>query len=105
MGYAVVDPEVLAIAREAADALVAGAGLRLVDRPFAPTNPLQTWLTSGACDLWQDLERGMWPHRADEMTRLVRLGLDSSEKWPVPRFALPQRHPHHREHDAAALFR
>jgi len=105
MGYAVVDAEVLAIAREAADALVAGAGLRLVDRPFAPTNPLQTWLTSGACDLWQDLERGMWPDRADEMTSLVRLGLDSSEKWPVPRFAFAQRHRQQLEEEAAALFR
>ena len=92
MGYAVVDPEVLAIAREAAEVLVEAAGLRLVDRAFAPTNPLKTWLTSGACDLWQDLERGMWPERADDLTSLVRYGLDSSEQWTVPRFARAQGH-------------
>src|SRR5439155_10367015 len=51
MGFAVVDPEVEELTRAAADELVAAAGLELLDRPFAPANPLRVWLTAGALAL------------------------------------------------------
>jgi len=41
LGFAVVDPEVAELARAAADTLVSVAGLREIDRPFAPTNTLR----------------------------------------------------------------
>src|SRR5436305_5559716 len=47
MGYAVVVPEIEALARSAAEALIDAAALRPVDRPFSPTSPMRTWLSSG----------------------------------------------------------
>jgi aspartyl-tRNA(Asn)/glutamyl-tRNA(Gln) amidotransferase subunit A len=87
MGFAVVEPEVGATAEDAAMALVDAAGLKLVDRPLAFTDPIKVWLSAGAVDLWQDLEKGMWPERRDDFDSFVRYGLASSEDITVAHFA------------------
>ena len=104
MGFAVIDPEVGDIAFAAAEALVDAAGLELIDRPFSPANPLRTWLSSGALDLWLDLEPGMWPERAADFTGLVRGSLRRTEDITAPRLARALRHRQALEEEVADLF-
>ncbi len=79
LGFAVVDPELEAIAKSAATALVDAADLELVERPVRLTDPVRTWQSSGAVDLWQNLEPGMWPERADEFVGITRAMLRNGE--------------------------
>jgi aspartyl-tRNA(Asn)/glutamyl-tRNA(Gln) amidotransferase subunit A len=104
MGYAVVVPEVAQLARVAAEALVGAAGLQSVERPFSPSSPMRTWLSAGAADMWLDLEEGMWPGCADELTGLVRASLRSTAEWTVPRYARALRHRQRLEDEVADLF-
>jgi len=104
MGYAVVVPEVEEIAAAAADALIKAASLRAVDRPFSPTSPMRTWLSAGAADMWLDLEEGMWPGCADELTGLVRASLRRTAAWTVPQYARALRHRQQLEEEVADLF-
>src|SRR5205807_1205298 len=100
----VVVPEVEELARAAAEALVAAAGLKAVERPFAPTSPMRTWLSSGAADMWLDLEEGMWPGCADDLTGLVRASLRRTAEWTLPRYARALRHRQLLEEEVADLF-
>ncbi|HEV3352227.1 MAG TPA: amidase [Acidimicrobiales bacterium] len=105
MGYAVVIPEVEELARAAAEALVDAARLRPVERPFSPSNPMRTWLSAGAADLWMEVEDGMWPDRADDFTGLVRASLRRTHEWTIPRYARALRHRQRLEEEVAELFR
>jgi aspartyl-tRNA(Asn)/glutamyl-tRNA(Gln) amidotransferase subunit A len=87
LGFAVVDPEVAALAEGAAEALVGAAGLRQVSRPIALTDPTRVWASTGVLDLFMDLEPGMWPEQADMLSEYVRLMVTRSEKVPVPKVA------------------
>jgi aspartyl-tRNA(Asn)/glutamyl-tRNA(Gln) amidotransferase subunit A len=104
-GYAVVDPEVGELAESAAFALAEAASLKLVERPLSFTDPIRVWLTSGAVDLWQDIEKGMWPERSTEFDSFVRYGLASSETITVGRFARFQKWREQLEFEVAELFR
>ena len=104
MGYAVVVPEVEEIAGAAADSLLDAAGLRRVDRPFSPSSPMRTWLSAGAADMWLDLEEGMWPGCADDLTGLVRASLRRTAEWTLPRYARALRHRQQLEEEVADLF-
>jgi len=104
MGFAVVEDEVAELTHSAAVALVDAAGLRLVDRPFSPTNPMRTWLSAGAADLWNDLEPGMWPDHEQDFTGLVRASLRSTSDWTVPRYARALKHRQQLEEEVAELF-
>lgn len=103
-GYAVVEPDVGKLAHAAAIALVDACGLELVDREFRSVSALKTWLTAGAADMWLELEKGMWPEVADELTGINRASLRRTAEWTVPRFADAWRHRHQLEDDVAALF-
>lgn len=104
MGFAVVDPEVGALAEDAAFAVADAAGLKLVERPISFTDPIKTWLSSGAVDLWQDIEKGMWPERRDEFDSFVRYGLASSENITVGRYARFLKWRERLEFEMAELF-
>jgi aspartyl-tRNA(Asn)/glutamyl-tRNA(Gln) amidotransferase subunit A len=104
LGFAVVEPEVGAAAEDAAMALAKAANLKLVDRPMRFTDPIKVWLTAGAVDLWQDIEKGMWPERRDEFDSFVRYGLASSEDITVARFARFQRYRAQLESEVAEVF-
>ena len=104
MGFAVVNPELEELTQAAALALVDAAQLRLVERPFAPTSPMRTWLSAGALDLWNDLEPGMWPDHRDELTGLVRASLDKTQDSTLPKFARALRRRQQLEEETAALF-
>jgi aspartyl-tRNA(Asn)/glutamyl-tRNA(Gln) amidotransferase subunit A len=105
LGFAVVEPEVAALARQAAQALVAAAGLQLVELPVRLTDPVRTWLACGAADLWTDLEPGMYPERADELEPLTRAILELTSGITVPRFAEALGWRLRLEQEVAALFR
>ncbi len=87
LGYAVVEPEVAAIAEAAAADLVRAARLRLVDVPIALPDPIRVWLSQGVLDLYMDLEPGMWPERADELEGINRASLELCDQATPARIA------------------
>ncbi|HEX9994284.1 MAG TPA: amidase family protein [Acidimicrobiales bacterium] len=104
LGFAVVDPEVEAVAAAAAAALVDAAGLVAVDRPVVLTDPVRLWLSAGALDLWLDVEDGQWPAMADDVTLWVRRSLEQTEHMEVPRLARVARRRWRLEEEVGAVF-
>ncbi len=104
LGFAVVDPEVASIVEQAAQALIAAADLRGDEEPVHLTDPVKTWLSCGAADLWLDLEDDMWPSVADDVTIYSRQALEQSAEMSVPRFARTFKRRAQLETDAAAVF-
>ncbi|HEX6567634.1 MAG TPA: amidase family protein [Acidimicrobiales bacterium] len=104
LGFARCDPEVRAVAERAARGLAEAAGLVLDDEPIELTDPVRTWLGSGAVDLWLDLDEGMWPGVADDLTRYSRSVLEQTASYPVPRVAAAARRREQLVLDAARLF-
>ena len=104
LGFAVVDPEVERLAGEGAEALAAAAGLELDDEPVHLTDPVKTWFSAGGMDLWLDLEEGMWPGCADDVTLFVRRGLEATESWTLSRFATTMRRREQLQADCARIF-
>lgn len=83
LGFAIVDPEVAELTHAAAVQLCDAAGLELVDRPIAFGDLPKMWQGAGLIDLWQDLEKGMWPDRAEEIYYINRYFLKTSEDVPA----------------------
>lgn len=104
LGFAVVDPEVAELARAAADTLVSAAGLREIDRPFAPTNPLRAWWGLGAVDINMDVERGMFPERAEEFMPDNRRSLEVTATYSVAQFARQVKRRNRLQAEVAELF-
>lgn len=87
LGFAVTDPEVAGLCGEAAEALAGAASLVLDDEPVDLGDPVRLWFRAGAADLWLDLEKGMWPEVADDLTPFVRRALEMTQDYTVPRYA------------------
>jgi aspartyl-tRNA(Asn)/glutamyl-tRNA(Gln) amidotransferase subunit A len=104
LGFARCDPEVREVAETAARALAEAAGLAIDDEPVSLTDPVRAWLGAGALDLWLDLEPGMWPGVADDLTRYSRSVLEQTEDYPVRKFADAVRRRQQLVLDAARLF-
>jgi aspartyl-tRNA(Asn)/glutamyl-tRNA(Gln) amidotransferase subunit A len=104
MGFARCDPEVRAVTRAAAEKLAGEAGLVLDDEPVRLTDPVRTWLSAGALDLWLNLDDAMWPGVRDELTRYTRSVLDQTETMPVPRVARAVQRRQQLVVDTARLF-
>lgn len=104
LGFAAVDPEVRELAESAAAALIAAAGLQRIDRPVQLTDPVRTWMSAGAVDMWLSLEEGMWPERAGELMGFVRKPYEQTEDYTVRKFARTYRWRHQLEEDVAAVF-
>ena len=104
LGFAVVDAEVEAIARAAAEALVGAAGLAADDGPVHLTDPVKAWLSAGAMDLWLSLGDDDWPGCADDLTLYSRQVLEQTESYPVSRFARAHQLRARLAADCAALF-
>jgi aspartyl-tRNA(Asn)/glutamyl-tRNA(Gln) amidotransferase subunit A len=104
LGFAFPDPEVEAVAEGAARQLAEAAGLVLDDEPVHLPDAVKVWLSAGAMDLWLDLEPGMWPGVADDLTIYSRQGLETTEEWVLPRFANVLRRREGLTVHAAALF-
>ncbi|HWC37604.1 MAG TPA: amidase [Acidimicrobiales bacterium] len=104
LGFAVVEPEVGELTESAALALVEAAGLQLVDRPVTLTDPVRTWLSSGAADLWMNIEPGMFPEQADDLEPLTRASLEATVDLGMPRYARITKRRAQLEEDVAAVF-
>jgi aspartyl-tRNA(Asn)/glutamyl-tRNA(Gln) amidotransferase subunit A len=87
LGFAVVDPEVAAIAEAAALELVSAAGLKPVSTTLELTDPVRVWGSNGVLDLFMDVERGMWPDRADEMMPYVSIPMRTASQATPERIA------------------
>jgi aspartyl-tRNA(Asn)/glutamyl-tRNA(Gln) amidotransferase subunit A len=80
LGSVIVHPEIEAIVREAAQALVDATGLQRVDTEInIPING-EAWATTGLPSLINDL-RGKWPDCRDDLTPEIRLGMDAADKY------------------------
>jgi aspartyl-tRNA(Asn)/glutamyl-tRNA(Gln) amidotransferase subunit A len=87
-GYApAVDPEVESLAFAGAERLADVAGLDIVDRPVSFTEPVKVWLGVGTVDIWEDIERGMWPERAEEFTPTLQFMYRMTEGVSVRQYA------------------
>ena len=104
LGFAAVDPEVLELTRAAGAALVEAAGLERVEHEVQLTDPVQTWLSSGAVDLWLDLESGMYPERSDELTGFVARTLQATEAYPISKYERTLRRRQQLTLDCARIF-
>ena len=104
LGFARCDPEVRQVAETAARALAEASGLPIDDEPVSLTDPVRAWLGAGALDLWLDLEPGMWPRVAGDLTRYSRSVLEQTEDYPVRKFAEAVRRRQQLVLDAARLF-
>src|SRR4029077_18457345 len=87
LGFATVDPEVAAIAEDAARALTKAVGATWTPVDVHLTDPVRVWLGAGALDLFTSLEPGMWPACADELEGLPRVGIESSINLTPPQLA------------------
>jgi aspartyl-tRNA(Asn)/glutamyl-tRNA(Gln) amidotransferase subunit A len=100
-----VHPEVAALAEAAARRLAEAAALVLDDGEVHLTDPVRTWLSSGAMDLWFSIERDMWPDVADDLTRYSRDVFEQTLDYPVSKFARAVQRREQLTLDAAQLFR
>ena len=100
-----VDPEVATLAEAAARSLAGSAKLELDDGEVRLTDPVRTWLSGGAMDLWFSIDEDMWPAVADDLTRYSRDTLEQTKDYPISKFARAVRRREQLTLDAAALFR
>lgn len=104
LGFAAVDDEVAALTEAAARALISAAKLRDVGGQVVLTDPVKTWLSAGALDLWLGIEPEQWPSGAEDVTFYVRGALEATETYPIPKFARAQKRKQQLVEDAARLF-
>jgi aspartyl-tRNA(Asn)/glutamyl-tRNA(Gln) amidotransferase subunit A len=105
LGFAVVDPEVLEITRAAAEVTAAAAGTELVDCDVHLTDPVATWLSAGAVTLWLEIdEHQHYPSRLDDVTRWVRVSLETTYERPLRTLVGPLRRRLQLESDCAEIF-
>ena len=104
LGFAPVDPELADLTAAAASAFATAAGLAMDDDPVHLTDPVRTWLSNGALDLWFSIEQGSWPAVADDLDRYSRTVLEQTESMTVPQLVKAMRRRVQLEFDVAALF-
>ena len=105
LGFAPVDPEVLELARAAAEELCGAAGLELVDVEVQLTDPVATWLSAGALSNWLSIdEHAHWPDRVEDLTPLVQADLRHGYDRPARTLVPGLRRRMRLQEDMTALF-
>lgn len=105
LGFAVVDPEVADLTRAAAEALARAAGTGLVDHDVRLPNPIATFLGTRAFGLWFDVdEKAHYPHRLDDLTPVVAMGLRATHDRPLRTLVQPFRRRLELERQVAAIY-
>lgn len=104
LGFAYTDPEVADLTRSAATELIEAAGLEEREVEIRLTDPVQVWMSSGALDLWADIEKGMWPDRSDELDVASWFGLSASKDVTPGALAGIHKKRHRFEQEVGALF-
>jgi aspartyl-tRNA(Asn)/glutamyl-tRNA(Gln) amidotransferase subunit A len=84
LGFAVVDPDVAALSRAAAEALAAAAAVPLLEVEVDVTDPVRTWLSANVVGSWLDIDgRDAYPNRLEELTPYVAHSLQSTADRPL----------------------
>jgi aspartyl-tRNA(Asn)/glutamyl-tRNA(Gln) amidotransferase subunit A len=105
LGFAVVDPEVLDLTRAAAESVASAAGVDLVDYDVQLTDPVRTWLTTGALTLWLEIEEHEhYPQRLDDLTPYVRWSLERTYDRPMRTLVKPLQRRLQLDADCARIF-
>jgi aspartyl-tRNA(Asn)/glutamyl-tRNA(Gln) amidotransferase subunit A len=104
LGFATVDPEVDDLTRAAATDLVEAAGLTEVELEVRFTDIGKVWTGANLIDLWQNLEKGMWPDRKEEIYWINRFFFESSQEVPARVMASILNRRYRFEEEVAAIF-
>jgi aspartyl-tRNA(Asn)/glutamyl-tRNA(Gln) amidotransferase subunit A len=100
-----VEPEVIRVAREAAESLVTAAGLRWSDREIALPNPYPTWVAEVVIEMRGELERtGDWPDRIHLLSDRVRDRLFMADDYGFVHLARAAHARFELEKKVAAIF-
>lgn len=86
LGISGCDPEVAEIARSAALALAAAAGLAVDDDPVTFPGVIGAYLSTTRLDGWLAIDEDDWPACADRLERATVERLRSTEALPLPRW-------------------
>lgn len=79
LGNAVVRHDVVALVRDAADALISDAGMTRVDTAIATPDMAGAWAISGSASLLGELG-DLWPGCRDDLTPQIKFGVDLAEQ-------------------------
>ena len=104
LGFAVVDPEVLDLARAAAEVLAGAADADLVETEVVLTDPIRTWLGANVFTSWLDIESDHYPSRLDDVTPAVRRALEATAERPIPSVVNSLRRRRQLDADCARVF-
>jgi aspartyl-tRNA(Asn)/glutamyl-tRNA(Gln) amidotransferase subunit A len=88
LGFAIVNPEVAAIASAAAEALIEAAELRTVDIDICFDDLIPTWAMLESSDRWVGLRPGLWPDRADDLDPNVRPAFERTADMTMREYAV-----------------
>ncbi len=104
LGFALVDPEVASITREAVEVLVGAGDLRFVDAEVSFPDSLDIYSKLGDVDTWIELPDGLWPERVDELDPQLIAGYEKGDWLTVRKFATTFTRRNALERKLAALF-
>ena len=105
LGFAVVDPEVQDVTRAAAEVAASAAGSALVEVDVHLTDPVRTWLTTGALTTWIDVFGRMdYPDRLGDLTPYVARALETSADRPMRTLVKSLMRRQQLSEDVAAVF-
>ena len=104
LGFAIVDPEVEALAERAARSLVAAAGLTLADTKVAYADYVPVYAKIEGVDKFIGIPEELWRHRLDELDPLVAPGWQAAAKATLPKLARVYDERHRIEQQTAELF-
>jgi aspartyl-tRNA(Asn)/glutamyl-tRNA(Gln) amidotransferase subunit A len=104
LGFAVVEPEVAALAWSAATDLIDAAGLTLVDRTIAFEDYVGTYARMEGADQFVGIPPALWQERLDELDPLVAPGWRSTPGVTLPKLAAVEEARRRLVNDVALLF-
>ncbi|MGB0113511.1 MAG: amidase [Ilumatobacteraceae bacterium] len=104
LGFAIVDPEVSAVAGAAAERLVAAADLCLATPQIAFDDFVVPYTRMEGVDKFVGIDPSLWTERADELDPRSRGGWESTAAVTLPKLALVEAERRRIEQQTAALF-
>ena len=82
LGAAVLDPDVERVVIDAAELLIASAGLRRVEVDVRLPEKAGAWMNAGAASLFEDL-RQFWPDCEDDLTYEIKFSMQFMDRYRV----------------------
>jgi Asp-tRNA(Asn)/Glu-tRNA(Gln) amidotransferase A subunit family amidase len=104
LGFAVVDPQVAAVAEAAARALTAAVGATLVDRPVELDDYTRLYAFAEGVDMFVGIDPELWRTRLDELDPRSAPGWERTSRVTLPRAAAVEEARRELVHQVAAVF-